>query len=610
MKNFLLAAKSVKTANKSVSILAYAGGIMVVPGWGPLALDLSGIDVSGQIKLLVDHDSSLKGLVGHGAARAMGSKLFVEGSILVSQTAGKALIELSKEGIELQASVGVSVKESKYIQAGDKIQLNGATLKSDKGFTLIKKGSLREVSLCLLGCDENTAVKIAASISNTRSSTMGISKDKIQEIRACCEKFKKVIPVDELHKIEASAIDDEMEQTQVFQACMNSMELSSFKAGLQESPNANIKPHNFHVPGTSSSDVLAAGVLMMQGLDATAEKNYDERTLQAASDLRLSCALDVCNKSLQMSSQAVPTSRTEMIKAAFSTTGLSNALANSATKELLTAYELVAASWKSIGLVKPTKNFHPHSAIRGVLKDGLYVPVAPGGELKHANLDDDSMTYQSNTKGRMFGVDRKVIINDDLGAIFDLMRVLGLNGARTINKTFWETVIAGTNFFKAENNNYQTGSVTVLSVDGLSVAIKALREQKDGADNPIGVVPTVLAVPPALESIARQLLASIELNRTGDNDPLANPWKNLNLKLEVEPFLGASAGGDDDAWYLFGNKHVAPAVIVSFLHGKQNPTVETDAAPFNMLGQQFRAYHDFGCDLGDPHGGQKMSGQA
>ena len=40
-----------------ISILAYAGGIMRVPGWGDLALDLDGIDASGRIALLADHDA-------------------------------------------------------------------------------------------------------------------------------------------------------------------------------------------------------------------------------------------------------------------------------------------------------------------------------------------------------------------------------------------------------------------------------------------------------------------------------------------------------------------------------------------------------------------------
>jgi len=50
-----------------VSIVAYTGGLMTVPGWGPVVLDLAGLDAGvEQISLLADHDVTLDGIVGHG----------------------------------------------------------------------------------------------------------------------------------------------------------------------------------------------------------------------------------------------------------------------------------------------------------------------------------------------------------------------------------------------------------------------------------------------------------------------------------------------------------------------------------------------------------------
>ena len=40
----------------TVSIVAYTGGLMTVPGWGPVAIDLAGVDASAdQIGILADH---------------------------------------------------------------------------------------------------------------------------------------------------------------------------------------------------------------------------------------------------------------------------------------------------------------------------------------------------------------------------------------------------------------------------------------------------------------------------------------------------------------------------------------------------------------------------
>jgi hypothetical protein len=41
-------------------------------------------------------------------------------------------------------------------------------------------------------------------------------------------------------------------------------------------------------------------------------------------------------------------------------------------------------------------------------------------------------------------------------------------------------------------------------------------------------------------------------------------------------------------------------VIGSFLNGRTTPVVESSDSAFDMLGLQWRAYHDAGADNGDP----------
>ena len=66
----------------AVTIVAYTGGLMSVPGWGPVAIDLVGIDASAeQVGILADHDSRLSGIVGHGKAVVANGKLLVQGTI-------------------------------------------------------------------------------------------------------------------------------------------------------------------------------------------------------------------------------------------------------------------------------------------------------------------------------------------------------------------------------------------------------------------------------------------------------------------------------------------------------------------------------------------------
>ena len=98
------------------------------------------------------------------------------------------------------------------------------------------------------------------------------------------------------------------------------------------------------------------------------------------------------------------------------------------------------------------------------------------------------------------------------------------------------------------------------------------------------------------------------LNQTGDSSPTGNPWTG-QLELAVEPRLSAAAGGSDAAWYLTANPATVPAMILSFLNGVENPTVER-IQHTESLGIKYRAYLDFGADLGDYRGAVKMKGEA
>jgi hypothetical protein len=51
-------------------------------------------------------------------------------------------------------------------------------------------------------------------------------------------------------------------------------------------------------------------------------------------------------------------------------------------------------------------------------------------------------------------------------------------------------------------------------------------------------------------------------------------------------------------------------MVVSFLNGQEQPTVESADADFDTLGVDFRGYHDFGCDQSEYLAGVKSKGAA
>jgi hypothetical protein len=75
-----------------LDILAYNGGLMRVPGWGTLAIDLAGLDLAGQVRVLADHDSSIDGILGHGHTEARDGRLYVTGAISSTTDAARLAI--------------------------------------------------------------------------------------------------------------------------------------------------------------------------------------------------------------------------------------------------------------------------------------------------------------------------------------------------------------------------------------------------------------------------------------------------------------------------------------------------------------------------------------
>jgi len=122
-------------------------------------------------------------------------------------------------------------------------------------------------------------------------------------------------------------------------------------------------------------------------------------------------------------------------------------------------------------------------------------------------------------------------------------------------------------------------------------------------------------VPPELEFNALRLYQSTNVVAAGGSSGATIPDGNIHAgkyRPVVVPWLSDSnfSGYSATAWYLFRPVTVLAAIVVSFLNGVQTPTVESADADFDMLGIQFRGYHDFGVDLAEFLAGVKNKGAA
>jgi hypothetical protein len=219
--------------------------------------------------------------------------------------------------------------------------------------------------------------------------------------------------------------------------------------------------------------------------------------------------------------------------AGFSNIDIGGILSNVANKFLLAGFFSVERTWRNICAVRNVSDFKTVTSYRLVGKD-QYELVAPGGEIKHGTLGNENYTNKADTYGLMLSIDRRDIINDDLGAITTVPQKLGRGSGLKINDVFWTAFLNNASFFTAGNKNFLSGADTALSIDGLTKAEVGFMDQTDADGKPIGIMPTIMLVPTALSAIGAQLFKSLELRDTTPSAkfPIANPHQG-KFRVEV-----------------------------------------------------------------------------
>jgi len=593
----------------AVSILAYSGGIMKVPGWGDVVIDLANLDASRGVAILSDHDSTRRGVVGHGSAEVRDNRLIVTGSISATGQAAREIVESSRNGFPWQASVGVEVIEYRQVRAGQSVEVNGRSITApDSGFTLVIHGRLREVSIVGIGCDGGTAVSIAASKNMEKNMDVQVQDNDVQAKDGLYEQVDEAQRVANIASIcgtkhpdiQAQAIEDGWDE--------NRTELEVLRASRPKPPVTWRSE-----PTVASGNVLEAALLTHMGHVGLGEKALGPVAMEQADRLGATSMIDLCRAALRVDGRDVPTSRMELVKAALSTMSLPTALGNVANKVLLDNYNETPASWRSFCAIRSTSDFKTNTAIRPTFT-GQLEQVPAGGELKHGGVSEALTTFAVDTFGKMLSIDRRDIINDDLSVFEDAAASFGRMAMRKVSDLVYEVLLANEgNFFSVANGNYLDGADSALCIDALASAIALMRTQRDAEGNDLDLRPATLLVTPELEPVARMLLESEYVQRAEDV-PTGNSLRRA-VNLEVEPRLsnvakfGASASTKH--WYLFTRPSAVP-MIVAFLNGRQTPTVEYFGLDqdVNRLAVAWRVYHDFGSAFVDPRAAVRSKGEA
>jgi len=628
------------------SMIAYTGEPMRIEGWRyPVVVDLAGMSIPSQ-RRPVRFGHSMYAGVGHTERIAVeGGRLIAEGIVSRDTQAAREVVSSGKRGFPWQASIGAQVAEADFVRGGKTVTVNSRTF--DGPVYVARRTVLGEISFVDLGADSNTSAAIAAqqestAMAETTVTTTDETTIETPPIEATADtgKDKAHDPakdsgtVNAVTEMRAQALAETKRLSAVRRICAGKHpELeeqaiaegwSTDKCELEVLRASRPKAPAIHaIDSALGSNVLEAACMLTAKL-ATVEEIYDDQTLEAASKrfrggiglqellLEAAWANGYDGRNFRDSRSVLRFAFGHNLQAAFSTIDIGGILSNVANKFLLEGFFSVERVWRSITAVRNVSDFKTVTSYRLIGKD-QYEKVAPGGELKHGTLGEETYTNKADTFGLLLSIDRRDLINDDLGAITTVPRKLGRGSGLKINDVFWTTFLANSDFFKVANKNFLSGADTVLGIDGLTKAEVAFLNQVDSDGKPIGIMPQIVLVPTALSAMGTMLFKSLEIRDTTASTkyPIANPHAG-KFRVEVSRYLSNAqyTGSSEKAWYLLAAPDDLPVIETAFLNGQESPTIETAEADFNVLGVQMRGFHDFGVSLQDPKGGVKAKGEA
>lgn len=646
-------------------MVAYTGGALRLDHWYyPVVIDLKGLQVRGKTPVLLGHDRER--IVGQAVkTKKTASDLRLSGIVTGdTETVGEpaqVVVSHARNGFEWAVSVGVSPTVTEFVVEGQKVKVNGEQFAGP--LTVVREGKLGEVSFVSIGADENASVKLAAhAAENSQELAMTFEQWveaqgwKVDELTDAQDKTLRAAfaasrdqsaapepnaaPVpdaepDPIAGIRAREAAEVARLAAIRKVCgeahaeiaakaisegwtPDKCELEVLRASRAVAPA-------IHVPQLNNEPQVIEAALAQTLKLPGAEKVYSEKTLDASHRsfrggiVGLQHLISICAARNGWAGGHVRTDLGGALRAAFSTADISGILSNVANKFLLAGYMAIDQVWRRVTAIRSVNDFKRNTSYR-LTGSMQYAKVAPSGELQHAALGELTYGNQADTYGTILTLTRVNIVNDDLGALNELPMRLGRGAALKINDVFWRAFMDNASFFASGNSNYASGAATALSFASLTAAEALFLKQTDADGKPLGVMPKLLLVPSDLSAIARGYMLSPEYRELPDTTSTGQAAKQFFTRNvhagSFEPlstsYLQNSGytGYSTAAWYLLADPNDVSVIETCFLNGQEAPTIESADANFDVLGIQFRGYHDFGVEKQDYRGGVKMKGTA
>ncbi|SCL15071.1 2'-5' RNA ligase family protein [Micromonospora inyonensis] len=267
----------------------------------------------------------------------------------------------------------------------------------------------------------------------------------------------------------------------------------------------------------------------------------------------------------------------------------SQVLGDSITRRMIRLYRQPGLqSWrKVVSDIVPVSDFRDQKRVRiggygtlPVVNEGApYQPLQSPG--------DEEAVYKVIKRGGTDDLTLEMIANDDIGAIRNIPRLLGLAAAITLYRFVWDLLLTNvvctydsTALFHTNHGN--TDNPLSLGSTGLSTARRKMRKQAAYGDttNILSITPQLLIVPPELEETAFQLTTSAVAVTSNSDATIPNMHRGLDFEV-------LDHWADSNDWIAAADPAMVPMIEMGFYQGRQEPELFTQADP--STGTMFNA---------------------
>lgn len=272
---------------------------------------------------------------------------------------------------------------------------------------------------------------------------------------------------------------------------------------------------------------------------------------------------------------------------------------NALNKTLMDRYTEFEPTYRRVARKKNFIDFRPMPLVRAGDFPTLK-PVGEGGEIKWGKFGETGETAVIVPYARGLTISRQMMINDELGAISDMLADYGSTIAYFEEQTFYGAALGAKladnkALFHSDRNNLASGgAAAAINPTSVAAGRAAMRKQKSIDGTALNLSPSVLLVGPDKETEAEMLIAAITPTTAGAVNPFSG---------KLEAVVTAQITGSE--WYLLSDR--APCWVYGYLEGREAPRVRTEE-PFGRQGFSMTVEHDFGMGAQDFRGGYKNNG--